>query len=60
MWMNGYGFPRHRGGPMHYARTRGHAEIADHLDISVTAAKVRLHRGRKELRSMLREWKDGA
>ncbi len=37
-----------------------HAEIADHLDISVTAAKVRLHRGRKELRSMLREWKDGA
>lgn len=37
-----------------------HAEIADHLDISVTAAKVRLHRGRKELRERLRPWKDGA
>ena len=36
-----------------------HAEIADHLDISVTAAKVRLHRGRKELRERLRPWKDG-
>ncbi len=30
-----------------------HPEIAEHLDISVTAAKVRLHRGRKQLRSML-------
>lgn len=37
-----------------------HTEIADHLDISVTAAKVRLHRGRKELRQRLRHWKDGA
>ena len=37
-----------------------HTEIADHLDISVTAAKVRLHRGRKELRQRLRGWKDGA
>lgn len=36
-----------------------HAEIADHLDISVTAAKVRLHRGRKELRTRLREWREG-
>lgn len=36
-----------------------HTEIADHLDISVTAAKVRLHRGRKELRHRLRAWKDG-
>ena len=35
-----------------------HAEIAEHLDISVTAAKVRLHRGRKELRAKLRAWKD--
>ncbi|MEZ5174720.1 MAG: RNA polymerase sigma factor [Acidimicrobiia bacterium] len=31
-----------------------HAEIAAHLDISVTAAKVRLHRGRKDLRAALR------
>lgn len=30
-----------------------HAEIAEHLGISVTAAKVRLHRGRKQLRSLL-------
>lgn len=37
-----------------------HAEIAEHLDISVTAAKVRLHRGRKELRHRLRAWKDAA
>ncbi len=37
-----------------------HAEIAEQLDISVTAAKVRLHRGRKELRQRLRAWKDGA
>jgi RNA polymerase sigma-70 factor (ECF subfamily) len=37
-----------------------HAEIAEHLDISVTAAKVRLHRGRKELRSRLDGCQDGA
>jgi RNA polymerase sigma-70 factor (ECF subfamily) len=37
-----------------------HAEIAEHLGITVTAAKVRLHRGRKDLRHMLRAWKDGA
>jgi RNA polymerase sigma-70 factor (ECF subfamily) len=37
-----------------------HAEIADHLDISVTAAKVRLHRGRKELRRRLRSWSEGS
>lgn len=30
-----------------------HGEIAEHLEISVTAAKVRLHRGRKELRHRL-------
>lgn len=30
-----------------------HGEIADHLGISVTAAKVRLHRGRKHLRDRL-------
>ncbi len=30
-----------------------HGEIADHLDITVTAAKVRLHRGRKQLRDLL-------
>ena len=30
-----------------------HVEIAEHLDISVTAAKVRLHRGRKSLRLTL-------
>ncbi len=30
-----------------------HGEIAEHLDITVAAAKVRLHRGRKELRRRL-------
>lgn len=33
-----------------------HGEIGDHLGISITAAKVRLHRGRKQLREML--WSD--
>ena len=37
-----------------------HSEIAEHLGISVTAAKVRLHRGRKELRSKLDGCRDGA
>ena len=37
-----------------------HSEIADHLDISVTAANVRLHRGRKELRHLLEGYQDGA
>ena len=36
-----------------------HTEIAEHLDISVTAAKVRLHRGRKSLRSTLAHLRDG-
>ena len=30
-----------------------HVEIAEHLGITVTAAKVRLHRGRKQLRLLL-------
>ncbi len=30
-----------------------HGEIADHLDITIAAAKVRLHRGRKQLRTRL-------
>ena len=33
VWMNGYGFPRHRGGPMHYADTVGldrvYAKVCD-------------------------------
>ncbi len=37
-----------------------HSEIAEHLGISVTAAKVRLHRGRKELRAELAGYEDGA
>jgi RNA polymerase sigma-70 factor (ECF subfamily) len=37
-----------------------HSEIGDHLEISVTAAKVRLHRGRKELRQLLDGYQDGA
>ncbi len=37
-----------------------HGEIAEHLGISVTAAKVRLHRGRKDLRSKLSSFVDGA
>ena len=39
---------------------RSHKEIADYLDISVTAAKVRLHRAHQKLRNILEEieaWK---
>ena len=36
-----------------------HEAIADELGISVAAAKVRLHRGRKKLRDMLDETEDG-
>jgi RNA polymerase sigma-70 factor (ECF subfamily) len=32
-----------------------HEEIAEELGISVAAAKVRLHRGRKKLRDLLYE-----
>ena len=35
-----------------------HSEIADELDITVTAAKVRLHRGRKQLRAILAEHRE--
>ena len=34
---------------------RSHKEIADYLDISVTAAKVRLHRAHQKLRQTLEE-----
>ena len=34
---------------------RSHKEIADYLDISVTAAKVRLHRAHQKLREILEE-----
>ena len=34
---------------------RSHKEIADYLDISVTAAKVRLHRAHQKLRNILEE-----
>ena len=29
IWINGYGFPRHRGGPMHYADSIGAEKICD-------------------------------
>ncbi len=29
IWMNGYGFPRHRGGPMHFADTIGADTVFD-------------------------------
>ena len=29
VWSNGYGFPRHRGGPMHYADSLGLATVRD-------------------------------
>ena len=34
---------------------RSHKEIADYLDISVTAAKVRLHRAHQKLRNIVEE-----
>ena len=32
VWTNGYGFPRHRGGPMHYADAVGLETVIDQLD----------------------------
>ena len=32
VWVNGYGFPAWRGGPMHYADTLGLAYVRDRLD----------------------------
>ncbi len=32
IWLNGYGFPRHRGGPMFYGDTVGLREVCDTLD----------------------------
>ena len=29
IWINGYGFPRHRGGPMHFADATGLAEVLE-------------------------------
>ena len=31
VWTSGYGFPRHVGGPMHWAEARGLAEVRDRL-----------------------------
>jgi 3-hydroxyacyl-CoA dehydrogenase len=31
IWINGYGFPRHRGGPMHYADTVGLKSVYEKL-----------------------------
>lgn len=31
IWTNGYGFPRHRGGPMHYADTIGLAAVYEKI-----------------------------
>jgi 3-hydroxyacyl-CoA dehydrogenase len=31
IWCNGYGFPRHRGGPMFYADTQGLATVVDSI-----------------------------
>ncbi|HZW58982.1 MAG TPA: 3-hydroxyacyl-CoA dehydrogenase NAD-binding domain-containing protein [Woeseiaceae bacterium] len=31
IWINGYGFPRHRGGPMHYADRVGAANILERV-----------------------------
>jgi 3-hydroxyacyl-CoA dehydrogenase len=32
IWLHGYGFPRHRGGPMFYARQRGFANAVSRLE----------------------------
>ena len=31
VYINGYGFPRHRGGPMYFAQQRGHAAVRQRL-----------------------------
>ena len=32
VWTSGYGFPRHRGGPMHYAGTFGAAALLERIE----------------------------
>jgi len=31
VWCNGYGFPRHRGGPMYYADTLGLPDVVESI-----------------------------
>ena len=33
VWVNGYGFPREKGGPMHWARRIGLSEVCRRLSI---------------------------
>ena len=32
IWINGYGFPRYRGGPMHYAESIGAEKVCEAID----------------------------
>src|SRR5262249_14944825 len=41
VWCNGYGFPRHRGGPMFYADTLGPGAVVDSIRALAEAHGVR-------------------
>jgi 3-hydroxyacyl-CoA dehydrogenase len=44
IWVYGYGFPVHRGGPMHYADSVGLAYIRDRLDVFAQKTGDERHR----------------
>jgi len=51
VWMNGYGFPRHRGGPMHYADSIGLDQVCE----AVSGFRERFGPMYWELPELLRE-----
>ena len=44
VWINGYGFPAWRGGPMHYADTVGLAHVRDRLEAFAAAVGDERHK----------------
>lgn len=44
VWINGYGFPAWRGGPMHYADTLGLAYVGERLDVFAAVTGDDRHR----------------
>ena len=48
VWLNGYGWPRHTGGPMYHARRTGFAEVAKRLEAMDYPVSDSLRRMAKE------------
>ena len=54
IWCNGYGFPRHRGGPMFHSRELGASHVVARLRI---LEKQKLKCSRKITKKKRRKWK---